>query len=416
MNKRNIIKTIAVLFIAIFCVMCMGACGNKGENSVKEEIKEKEFYLQASPTSLLCHESNTAFSNGFIYYGKDNKLYEYDTIEGKLAVIDPKLEANTWLSCYSLYDGYIFAVKRVYSTADNSESYSIVKVDYNTGDVTEIYVPDDKLDIIGCMTVSKDGKLYFSQGHFVSGDKDEDGYNNDFYIYSYDIGSGECNRIVCGNTYYIADGKIYFTRLNADSDTERLFYAELSSANQVTDMGIDVATMVSAGGQYVYYPTDGKVYYSARDNKLMCYDMEKKDSSVVCTFCDDSYVRFFQYWNDKMIVLLREPRNGKSGYHYGLYYIDETGEPVKVLDDSDFNKDYLYDFEAIDYMIVFNDCDEYFLLSNYDPSDERRVYLVDKDFKLTKAITIGDWDYKAYEEEQKEIERIMSAGQNGGQQ
>ena len=85
------------------------------------------------------------------------------------------------MSCYSPYDGYIYAVKKVLDTTDNTESYSIVRIDFNTSDMEEIYSPEDKADVIDCMTVSNDGRLFFSQGHFTGGNTDENGFCKDLH-------------------------------------------------------------------------------------------------------------------------------------------------------------------------------------------------------------------------------------------
>ena len=112
----------------------------------------------------------------------------------KYATITPKISKNTKLSDHTSYDGYIYAVMLEYDdsqTAEvNPDKYSIVKIDHNSGEVTEIYNPDNSADIIGCMSISKDSKMYFSEGHFESGDNDAEGYNKGFGIYEPDIESG----------------------------------------------------------------------------------------------------------------------------------------------------------------------------------------------------------------------------------
>lgn len=411
-------KLRSVMMIFISSLFIMGSsCGKSNSSSGSDAVSNSEdSFLQASPTSLLSEpESDTAFSNGFIYYGYKNSLIEFDTESGKTATISPKISENTFLSCYSPYDGYIYAVKMVLDTTDNTESYSIVRIDFNTSDMEEIYSPEDKADVIDCMTVSNDGRLFFSQGHFTGGNTDENGFCKDYYVYSYDISSKKTEKLVCASSYYIYDDTIYFTRLNESSDTERLFYAKISKPDDITDTKADVVAYVSENTPYMYYPVDGKVYYSTNDNTLRCYDVAKGESSDVCTFDDDTYVRYFQKWNGKMIILLREHCKDSKWYQYGLYYLDKNNKPVKILDEEYFNKDYPLGFEYIDFMTIFDGCDSGFIISNYNVSDDRRVYLVDKDFKLTKVIETGGWDYKSYEEEQQKIEELTQNYQDGGQ-
>ena len=116
-----------------------------------------------------------------------------------------------------------------------------------------------------------------------------------------------------------------------------------------------------------------------------------------------------------MIILLREHRKDSKWYQYGLYYLDKNNKPVKILDEEYFNKDYPLGFEFIDFMTIFDGCDSGFIISNYNTREDRRVYLVDKDFKLTKVIETGGWDYKSYEEEQQKIEELTQNYQDGGQ-
>lgn len=49
-------------------------------------------------------------------------------------------------------------------------------------------------------------------------------------------------------------------------------------------------------------------------------------------------------------------------------------------------------------MTIFNNCEDYFLLSTYNPDADTAAYLVDKDFKLHKFISNGEWDYDTYAE------------------
>ena len=53
----------------------------------------------------------------------------------------------------------------MYNSATQKEDYSIVTVDYNSGEVTEVYsAPKDS--ILGCMSMDKDGDIYFVEGKY----------------------------------------------------------------------------------------------------------------------------------------------------------------------------------------------------------------------------------------------------------
>ena len=412
------IKLLSVLIVfSAFSALMLSSCGKKEPASKPVNEAAKAGHLQASPTSLMAPaESDMAFSNGFVYYGVGSSLIEYDTETGTTATITPKVPDNAFVSDCSLYDGYIYAVEMLYNSADNSEAYSIIRIDYNTGDTEEIYSPDDSADAIDRMTVSSDGKLFFTQGHFVSGDTDENGFSNSYYVCSYDIGTGKAEQLVCADSYYIDNDTIYFTRLSESTDTEHLLYARMSDTSAVTDTQTDVVSSVSENTPYMYFPADGKVYYSVNDNKLRCYDVSKNESTDICTFADETYVRYFQKWDGKMIVLLREHRKNSQWYQYGLYYLDKNNKPVKILDEEYFNKNYPLGFEYIDFMTIFSEYENSIMISTYNLADDRRLYLIGKDLEPEKVIEVGDWDYKTYEEEQLEIEKTMQNADIGGQQ
>lgn len=404
MNKRkNIAVTVALVVIAAIIVILLIFFNNKKSSSNKTENAGDDHYLLSSPTNILCpRDANTAFNNNFIYYGSSDGIVEYDIENNSFAVISLKTPENTRFSCFSMYNGYIYAVKHFFNEITKSEEYSIVRIDYNSGDVTEIYSPKDKNNEIGCMSFSVDGMLYFSEGYYVAGENDSEGYNTGFNIYEYDIKSSTKKHMVSGNTYYIHDGKIFFTRLNEKNDTARLFYSELTDTENAIDTGIDVGEEMRENTPYMYYPVDGKVYYSGDTNKLMYYDLETKESNTVYEFEETSFVRYFQHWNDILLVLVRERMPG-ANYQYGLYYIDDSGEAKKIIDDTKLNEEYLFNYEWIEYLCVFNGCDDYFLLSDYNQNTGNRAYIVDKEFNMTMIVQDGDWDYEAFEEMQMNI-------------
>lgn len=399
--KTKIIIATAAVIIAAVAVTLFISLGTKSDKAVSSEKGQQE--LSASPTNLLCPEaSSTAFANNFVYYKTYDGIAEYDIESDSLAMIKVKLQEYSNLSCYTIYDGVIYAVRSVYNSATQKEDYSIVTVDYNSGEVTEVYsAPKDS--ILGCMSMDKDGDIYFVEGKYKKSETDENGFSTGYSLYKYALKNSDKSEITKANTYYISDGKLYFTRLCPKTDTVRLFIAPLSDPQNVKDTGIDVGSQISENTPYMYYPTDGDVYYSNGENKLHRYNEDNEKSDTVCTFKDKSFVRYFQYFNNTMIVLVREPNDNGKMYQYVLYYLDNDNKPQKIIDDAKLNEKYFYGYEYIDYMTIFNNCEDYFLLSTYDPDADTAAYLVDKDFKLHKFISNGEWDYDTYAEIQSEM-------------
>ena len=399
--KTKIIIATAAVIIAAVAVTLFISLGTKSDKAVSSEKGQQE--LSASPTNLLCPEaSSTAFANNFVYYKTYDGIAEYDIESDSLAMIKVKLQEYSNLSCYTIYDGVIYAVRSVYNSATQKEEYSIVTVDYNSGEVTEVYsAPKDS--ILGCMSMDKDGDIYFVEGKYKKSETDENGFSTGYSLYKYALKNSDKSEITKANTYYISDGKLYFTRLCPKTDTVRLFIAPLSDPQNVKDTGIDVGSQISENTPYMYYPTDGDVYYSNGENKLYRYNEDNEKSDTVCTFKDKSFVRYFQYFNNTMIVLVREPNDNGKMYQYVLYYLDNDNKPQKIIDDAKLNEKYFYGYEYIDYMTIFNNCEDYFLLSTYNPDADTAAYLVDKDFKLHKFISNGEWDYDTYAEIQSEM-------------
>lgn len=399
--KTKIIIATAAVIIAAVAVTLFISLGTKSDKAVSSEKGQQE--LSASPTNLLCPEaSSTAFANNFVYYKTYDGIAEYDIESDSLAMIKVKLQEYSNLSCYTIYDGVIYAVRSVYNSATQKEDYSIVTVDYNSGEVTEVYsAPKDS--ILGCMSMDKDGDIYFVEGKYKKSETDENGFSTGYSLYKYALKNSDKSEITKANTYYISDGKLYFTRLCPKTDTVRLFIAPLSDPQNVKDTGIDVDSQISENTPYMYYPADGDVYYSNGKNKLYRYNEDNEKSDTVCTFKDKSFVRYFQYFNNTMIVLVREPNDNGKMYQYVLYYLDNDNKPQKIIDDAKLNEKYFYGYEYIDYMTIFNNCEDYFLLSTYNPDADTAAYLVDKDFKLHKFISNGEWDYDTYAEIQSEM-------------
>ena len=399
--KTKIIIATAAVIIAAVAVTLFISLGTKSDKAVSSEKGQQE--LSASPTNLLCPEaSSTAFANNFVYYKTYDGIAEYDIESDSLAMIKVKLQEYSNLSCYTIYDGVIYAVRSVYNSATQKEDYSIVTVDYNSGEVTEVYsAPKDS--ILGCMSMDKDGDIYFVEGKYKKSETDENGFSTGYSLYKYALKNSDKSEITKANTYYISDGKLYFTRLCPKTDTVRLFIAPLSDPQNVKDTGIDVGSQISENTPYMYYPADGDVYYSNGKNKLYRYNEDNEKSDTVCTFKDKSFVRYFQYFNNTMIVLVREPNDNGKMYQYVLYYLDIDNKQQKIIDDAKLNEQYFYGYEYIDYMTIFNNCEDYFLLSTYNPDADTAAYLVDKDFKLHKFISNGEWDYDTYAEIQSEM-------------
>ncbi len=414
-----IIAAAVILLTAVTIAAVLIFNRNKNDSNIPVDNKSDEYYLNASPTNLLCEEcGEVSFQNDFVYFAGDEEITEYDLINQNAAKI--KIEPSPYTSYTSLtvFDGNIYAIKTKADEDSDKIFYSIVTIDYNSGKVTEIYAPDDEDTLLKCMTVSNDGIMYFVEGKKEPNNADSDGYDQSFSLMKYDTEKNEKSELLKADSYYIADDSIYFTVLNNGRDAERLFYADINDTENITDTSVDVGVEISKYTPYMYCPVGNKVYYSAGQNKLMYYDLDSKESVDAVEFPQDTSVRFFQYFNDKMIVLLREPlpESYSKGYQYGLYYIDEKNEPQLITSDMKMKEEagYEYKLENIFYMTIFNGCDDHFLLCTYNASTANRVYLIDKDFNLTKIIETGDWDYSHFEENLKMSYEIANGGLEDG--
>lgn len=114
--KTKIIIATAAVIIAAVAVTLFISLGTKSDKAVSPEKGQQE--LSASPTNLLCPEaSSTAFANNFVYYKTYDGIAEYDIESDSLAMIKVKLQEYSNLSCYTIYDGVIYAVRSVYNSA-----------------------------------------------------------------------------------------------------------------------------------------------------------------------------------------------------------------------------------------------------------------------------------------------------------
>ena len=205
--KTKIIIATAAVIIAAVAVTLFISLGTKSDKAVSSEKGQQE--LSASPTNLLCPEaSSTAFANNFVYYKTYDGIAEYDIESDSLAMIKVKLQEYSNLSCYTIYDGVIYAVRSVYNSATQKEDYSIVTVDYNSGEVTEVYsAPKDS--ILGCMSMDKDGDIYFVEGKYKKSETDENGFSTGYSLYKYALKNSDKSEITKANTYYISDALFY---------------------------------------------------------------------------------------------------------------------------------------------------------------------------------------------------------------
>ena len=61
--------------------------------------------------------------------------------------------------------------------------------------------------------MDKDGDIYFVEGKYKKGETDENGFSTGYSLYKYALKNSDKSEITKANTYYISDGKLYFTRL-----------------------------------------------------------------------------------------------------------------------------------------------------------------------------------------------------------
>ena len=392
--KRRIALLLALGTLLTGCASG-GTSGGTRIEGTDITVREERF-LQASATSLLGpRESSTACSEGFIYWGLDHSLVEFDTQTESTAVISPQAGNNVFLSCCCPWEGAVWTVRMDYTEADNSEAWSIASMDYNSGELRQVYVPEDPGQRLDRLTVSRDGELYFTQGEL-----------GESRIMRLDPESLALTELTAGDTYYIDSGRLFFTRYDARRDTDRLFYAPLEDPAQTTDTGLDIALKVSMNTPFMYYPKGDELYWSGGTSRLMCLDLVSGESRQVCAFEDSSFVRYFQDFGEGMAVLVREKLPGSGWYQYALYFLDDRGNAKKILDDRQLNQGRLYIYENIDYMAVFPEEDR-LLLGVYTPDGSLGAYLVDTQGEARLMHRVGDFDYEAYEQEQMEVESIM---------
>ena len=419
MKKRVIIITAAVILAAAAITIAIVLFINNREAEVPAGETEDSYYLIASPTNLLVYTANhSAFSNDFLYYEAVDGIWEYGLLNKTSAKINFQNNNDAQFDNYTMLDGNIYAVQTVFNEIRKDIDYSIVRIDYNSGKISTIYTPDDLEKNIGFLTASVDGKIYFIEGSYEEDMVDENGYTDSFSLFEFDPASGKKSELLKAVSYYIHNDIIYFAKLNVATNATRLFYCDLSDPSNSTDTGVNVELNASKnsflnGSDEIlmmnpcfYYPYDNKVYYSSRTNQLMFYDMNSGETSVVYTFGEEVIIHSFLFFDDKILLLVNEPIPKPSRYssQLCLYSLDADGNIEKLIDDIELNKDYEYMYEWIDYIAVYNGCNDYFILSTYNQELGTIAYLVDKDYNIVKIIENGDWDYEAYAKMMKEIE------------
>ena len=274
--KTKIIIATAAVIIAAVAVTLFISLGTKSDKAVSFEKGQQE--LSASPTNLLCPEaSSTAFANNFVYYKTYDGIAEYDIESDSLAMIKVKLQEYSNLSCYTIYDGVIYAVRSVYNSATQKEDYSIVTVDYNSGEVTEVYsAPKDS--ILGCMSMDKDGDIYFVEGKYKKSETDENGFSTGYSLYKYALKNSDKSEITKANTYYIKVGDKYlYNSVNATN--RRLYFKDTTDGAEWVFANKNNGTGVVASNNATYLMTP-----SANSNYLRSYKTETQTKVGVFFF------------------------------------------------------------------------------------------------------------------------------------
>ncbi|MCD7742290.1 MAG: hypothetical protein LUI06_08805 [Ruminococcus sp.] len=410
-SKKGLCLILGVIIVIALILAMFLIVLNSNKESDKQAVAQYDHYLQLSPSIIYGGEAPiTAYNNDLIYYYSEinNSIVEYDLTNSTATEIYIQTTENNNYSCFNMYGGVLYALEEEYNESSNSFGYSIVTIDYNDGNVSKVYSTGDYKTVIGCLNMSSDGLLYFIEGEYDENKNDKNGYNESYALYKLDLQTNEKTELTKANTFYIDSDVIYYTKLVPSKDCLRLFYAPTDNTENETDTGVDVCSSVSAGTPYMIYPHNGRVYYAPNTNRLFCYDPETNESETVAAFSDESYVRFFQYFGDDLLILVREPYEKESSYQFGLYYLRDGQEPQRITGDDEFNEDYYYSYEWINYLSVFNECSDYFLLATYNEDIAANVYIFDKDYTMTNIISDGEWNYKAFFLEKEGIDESQN--------
>ena len=368
------------------------------ENKEPEYSSEKGV-LMCTPVSQFCEQAQECtYNNELVYLYSEQGLIECDIHNGITTEILPKND-NDHFSCLNLYNGYIYALNGRYTPGaslfdEGTVSYEIVRIDYNTHETKTIYRAADD-NIIGCVSMSYDGMIYFVEGKYDESIKDKNGFNDSYTLYSLNSVTLAKQEIEKCNSYYIYDDKLYYTKLSDANDTLRLFYSSLDDTINSNDTGIDVCANVSMGDSYMIYPVGKYIYYTDTDHSLCMYDTESKTNEKIIGFDEQKRIYYFGIFNGKMIILVREQK--PDGFWcYVMYYLDEMNSPVRITGDSDFNEGKKYWFEYIDGFCTFPGNDELLVIITYNQDMDKRVYIMNNEMSIQMIVQCGEWDYDAY--------------------
>lgn len=412
--KEGVMKkqTIAVFFSLLTAILCFAAVfmhyKNKAEITMDSYSLEnnnsgytnKKSVLMCTPVVQFCEQAqNCSYNNGLLYLSSEQGLIECDIHNGITTEIISKND-NDHFSCLNLYNGYIYALNRRYIPGESlfdegTVSYEIVRIDYNTHETKTLYCAEGE-NIIGCVSMSYDGIIYFVEGKYDETINDKNGFNDSFSLYSLNSESLKKEIIESCNTYYIYDNNLYYTKFSPANDTLRLFYASLDDTSKAKDTGIDVCADVSMGDSYMIYPVGEYVYYTDVDHALCMYNIENKKTEKIIGFDDSKKIYYFGLFDSRLIILVREQM--PDGYWcYVLYYLDEANTPVRITGDDKLNDGKKYWFEYIDCICTFPGNDEIFALVTYNQYMDEKVYIIDKELQLTMVMQSGEWDYLSFE-------------------
>ena len=334
-----------------------------------------------------------SYANGLAYIVTKEGLFEADLSLGKYTCI---LDTGRSLSCISPYGGYIYAVDTEVvfgkSVFESYERTHIVKIDYNTKEKAILYTSQNGRQICD-MAVSFEGDIFFTERDiYESGDL----IPKNSVIYKM-TDSTSPEKVTDADFYYIYNKRLYLTKYDPETDSERLFIAKLDSPDEQTDTGINVGREISLAYTPMFCPSGDSVYYTDESFSLCRYDIKSGNSERVFGFDDESRrIYYYGFFDERIVLLVREQLPDES-WCYELYCLDEMNRAVKITGDRELNEGRRYMFEYTESINIFPGCDEYFLMMTYNQDIESRVYLIDGQMDIELILQSGEWDYDKFE-------------------
>ena len=401
--------TAVVLSLIIGLSAC--ACADKETTKQETSIKAGSTYeMSLPPTQHFVSNNHASYSSVFFYmhstdYISDELIYEYDTESGKTAEIKIKADQHTHLSNIISHGGKLYA-SEVHAEDSGAVQYYLTECDYNSGSSERIYTAKGEIIQLGFYNDSD--TAFFIE---TDGKTDKSNHLTQGMLTKFDLSANKAEQLFETQQYYIDSNKIYFTKYNEKKHCLELYSCPVDDTSDVTELGLIVNTQTEISENNItsfdmsdcmFQASGDKIYYTNNENKLLCYDIKAKKTKTAAELSEGAMIRFFGQYNGKWYILSRELK--QRGAQYCLYSTDSKGEPELILSDDILNQSYLFDYEFIDSIALFDDLA---MVVTYNGDMGLSYYRLNDDDSTKLIKRLGNWDYEAYEEMELEIERIL---------